>query len=545
MLPVFITNNHIIDNNLLKLKDAKIKIDTKEETEIKEIKLKDRIVYTNEEYDITIIEIKDNDNIKNYLELDDNIIDDILNDCNKNKEYINDTIYIIHYCENKLSVSYGIFYDIYNDEKKYNFYHKCKTKEGSSGSPILNLDNKLIGIHKEGCLKNQFNIGLFINYPIKDFIKINCNKNENKINGINNEYNKLIKKRSKSEKQRKRIQKKIGFLYDSYDFNSKIRENFDLIKTESKLIKDNDNDKSLFKNNQNQKSKENSTKKTKVKIDNNYIKYDSNKIQDKQNIIMKNKIKSVNSDSLINITPINNKNQMLINNYQNFNEGINGNFKQQNFISMNNMNNNEINWTPKGMAPNNKINNYHKNNDYNINEENRNKSAGRVLPNKLIKNFDTNHYNISNNNIVCEKNLNLNKSFISNRSIQRNNPLIQNGIKKINDNFTTLNNFLQYNAFDNNLSNNMINNNPIQQFNMNSYNYLNNNNYNSINMNNNNILNNNNFNNFNNNKNYFDNNNYKNILYNNSNMNCNNNILYNYNNYNNNIFYNIITIILI
>ena len=53
--------------------------------------------YTNEEYDITIIEIKEEDNIKNYLELDDIIINDILNNNNKNKEYINETIYIIQY----------------------------------------------------------------------------------------------------------------------------------------------------------------------------------------------------------------------------------------------------------------------------------------------------------------------------------------------------------------------------------------------------------------------------------------------------------------
>ena len=35
--------------------------------------------YTNEEYDITIIEIKEEDNINHYLELDDIILNDILN----------------------------------------------------------------------------------------------------------------------------------------------------------------------------------------------------------------------------------------------------------------------------------------------------------------------------------------------------------------------------------------------------------------------------------------------------------------------------------
>ena len=111
--------------------------------------------------DITIIEIKEEDNINNYLELDDNIINDIINNNNYNKEYINETIYIIQYPENKLSVSYGILENIYMD-KKYNFNHKCSTKGGSSGSPILNIkSNKLIGIHKESKDK-KYNRGLFL-----------------------------------------------------------------------------------------------------------------------------------------------------------------------------------------------------------------------------------------------------------------------------------------------------------------------------------------------------------------------------------------------
>ena len=74
MLSVFITNNHIINKELLYKEDEKIKIDIFEETEIKEIDLNNRIKYTNKEYDITIIEMNEKDNINNYLELDDNII---------------------------------------------------------------------------------------------------------------------------------------------------------------------------------------------------------------------------------------------------------------------------------------------------------------------------------------------------------------------------------------------------------------------------------------------------------------------------------------
>ena len=62
MLKVLITNNHIIN-------DEKISIDIYEELNTKYLNLNDRIKYTNEEYDTTIIEIKDNDDIKNFLEL--------------------------------------------------------------------------------------------------------------------------------------------------------------------------------------------------------------------------------------------------------------------------------------------------------------------------------------------------------------------------------------------------------------------------------------------------------------------------------------------
>ena len=97
--------------------------------------------YTNKDYDITIIEIKEEDEIKSFLELDDKIINDIMNNRDENNDYIDETLYIIQYPEGQLSVSYGILQNIFVD-KKYNFNHKCCTRRGSSGSPILNLKNK-------------------------------------------------------------------------------------------------------------------------------------------------------------------------------------------------------------------------------------------------------------------------------------------------------------------------------------------------------------------------------------------------------------------
>ena len=174
MLPVFITNNHVINEELFNEKNKEISIKIKEDKKMKNIKLNDkRTVYTNEEYDTTIIEIKYEDEIKDFLELDDEIINDIINNINGNEDYIDKTIYIIQYPEGELSVSYGILQRIYED-KPHNFIHKCSTRKGSSGSPILNLKNKIIGIHKKGYDK-KYNEGTFLNYPIKEFIKQKCN----------------------------------------------------------------------------------------------------------------------------------------------------------------------------------------------------------------------------------------------------------------------------------------------------------------------------------------------------------------------------------
>ena len=180
-LPVFITNNHAINEKCLNTKDAKISIDIKSKNDLIKIKLDNRLKYTSEKYDVTIIELKENDNIKNYLELDDNIIKDILKNENENKEYIDNTIYIIQYPEGELSVSYGVLHNLCLD-KKFEFNHKCSTRGGSSGSPILNIkNNKIIGIHK-GSTNNynkNINKGTFLNFPIKEFIERELNSNKN------------------------------------------------------------------------------------------------------------------------------------------------------------------------------------------------------------------------------------------------------------------------------------------------------------------------------------------------------------------------------
>jgi len=171
-LKVFVTNNHLIDEKYLKNeKVIYVSINNKP----REIKLKGKFTYTNKEYDVTIVEIKENsDDITQFLELDENplIID-----------YIGSSIYTLQYPSfneiQKPAVSYGILKKRYLD-KEYDFIHYCSTEHGSSGSPILNLSNfKIIGIHKKARVEGEYNIGVFIHYIIKDFIsKYNNRKNQ-------------------------------------------------------------------------------------------------------------------------------------------------------------------------------------------------------------------------------------------------------------------------------------------------------------------------------------------------------------------------------
>ena len=87
MIKVLITYNNIINEEII--------IETKKYKRI--INIKNRMKYINKLNNIIIIEIKEEDNINNYLELDDIINNDIINNTNKIIKYIDKTIYLIQY----------------------------------------------------------------------------------------------------------------------------------------------------------------------------------------------------------------------------------------------------------------------------------------------------------------------------------------------------------------------------------------------------------------------------------------------------------------
>ena len=186
-----------------------------------EIKIDDfRKKYSNKDCDVTIIEIKENDNLdmNSFLEIDDQIFKDSPDDIYRKK-----SIYLLGHQKGGMpTYAMGIIKDI--DEEDYEIRHLCKTNPGSSGCPIINLNNnRVIGIHK-GAAKNgqNWNIGILLKEPLKHFKEENLNniiikynikenhneedkndfdeitiiyevKKENKTIGITNEYIEKIK----------------------------------------------------------------------------------------------------------------------------------------------------------------------------------------------------------------------------------------------------------------------------------------------------------------------------------------------------------------
>ena len=187
-IKVLMTNYHVLNENDLK-ENKKIKLLINDEKEYIIIDLEiERKKYFNKDYDIAIIELKDKDKIKDYLELDDNLFK-----VYSELFYINKSIYTLQYSNGKNAcVSYGLLNNIDN----YNIMDKCFINY-SFGSPILNLqNNKLIGIQTKS--SNHIDImGTLLKLPLQDFINknfINVEKNSIIINKI--EY-KIIKELGK------------------------------------------------------------------------------------------------------------------------------------------------------------------------------------------------------------------------------------------------------------------------------------------------------------------------------------------------------------
>ena len=176
--PVLITCNSIFGFKELKMGDNMKLIYKNEEKNI--IKDESRHIYSNKIFDITVIELKENEFPENiFLKLDDKI-----NDFKfiRGLYYENQEIYLIYYINGKEAK-----YSLDKIKKVNNIFIKnyCSNENIPFGSPILNLDTfKIIGIH-QGKKGKKNNIGMILLFPMYEYNKSKNNLKKIKLYNIN------------------------------------------------------------------------------------------------------------------------------------------------------------------------------------------------------------------------------------------------------------------------------------------------------------------------------------------------------------------------
>ena len=167
---LFTSYNIINDNDIKERK--RIELFFNNNKEYKLIKLdNNRKIYSFKNFGVRIFIIQNTDNInndKNYLDLDENLL-------NNKISYTNKSIYILENRKgNKNSAIFGKIKEI-NESK---ISHICKVENDIEGSPILNLtNNKVIGIQNN-------NYGIFLRTPIQELIKDKKKLNDNEIDAF-------------------------------------------------------------------------------------------------------------------------------------------------------------------------------------------------------------------------------------------------------------------------------------------------------------------------------------------------------------------------
>ena len=220
----------------------------KEEKEINiELDINKRYIKCLKKLDATIIEILNEDNIPKdkYLFPDLNYIDGF-------SQYKDKIVYTCGYpnvqtYQGERHLSSGIIEEIDEDDI---FSHTCDTRKGSSGSPLINNDKRVIGIHFGSDKEGKFNYGNFIG-KIIDEINLNISKTEEeKINILNinkkkeegNNNTKIHKSKTKINKE-KEEEKKITYINNN---KKELKKNKDEIVTNFE-IKNNLNQNNINK----------------------------------------------------------------------------------------------------------------------------------------------------------------------------------------------------------------------------------------------------------------------------------------------------------
>ena len=218
-LPVFITSNHLLKNEIIKAcNKIEFKVNKKKYYLILD---NSRVIYTSQSQhnDISIIEIRKEDHInkKYFLDIDENIYNEGIKEYYREKD-----IYILHNEKGeKIKFSQGIVKGIKSTGLigEYYIYHSCSTDKGSSGGPLFNSSNmKVFGIHKGSDDKYSLNLGILIKDPIQKYydkykskrglMKSQLNNNDNffKDEGSEIEEDNEVEKEEEYKREEKRAE---------------------------------------------------------------------------------------------------------------------------------------------------------------------------------------------------------------------------------------------------------------------------------------------------------------------------------------------------
>jgi len=142
-----ITNNHVLNEDFFKVNKE---IEMEYINEMKVIQIGKRSIYTSKRLDFTCVEIYDNDNIKRFFLINQQILVNNIN------IFINKDIFILQFPKGEdISFSEGKILSICD---KDTFTHNCSTLKGSSGSPvILREDSSVLGLHHSSFTEDENN----------------------------------------------------------------------------------------------------------------------------------------------------------------------------------------------------------------------------------------------------------------------------------------------------------------------------------------------------------------------------------------------------
>ena len=165
LMPVLVTTDFAIDAEKLTTK-----ISLNDENEFRELKLDKRKLLMNRKLNCAIIELLPDDKINDFLELDESVFKGMGAEVDE-FYYRKKSVYLLQYLRGeKVAMNSGTIKR--KDDNK--IMHLCNTEMGSSGAPILLLDNcKVLGFHLGSSKQFDENFGILLQFPINEFNKKN------------------------------------------------------------------------------------------------------------------------------------------------------------------------------------------------------------------------------------------------------------------------------------------------------------------------------------------------------------------------------------